>query len=228
MGHLPDYATLEGKSLELKERLQRDSRSKWEVFSPAISTKKPLPVLDLLYGDGQNIEAIKSSWPPHPCVELGYLLLYVQSSRVLMFNGYFWTGDFELARREVLQALKDVAAEYKIDTNHVVLGGFSVGAMIALDMTLRQEVPVVKCIALSPSSGEYLEQSHVGMASLDKDCITIICGKFESESTHPVVQQLQNHNILCTVEVCPRIVHAYPVDIVKRTRKILIDELLLF
>ena len=221
LGHLPEYTTLEKKSLELKEKFQQASRSKWEAFAPAVSSEKPLPVLVLLHGDGQNIETIKSPWPPHPFLELGYLVLYVQSSRVLKFNGYFWTNDFELARQEVKQALEDVAVEHKIDTNRIVLGGFSGGAMVALDITLRQEIPVARCIALSPSSGEYLEQSHVGKTSLDKDCITIIYGEYESEGIHPVVQKLRNRDVPCNVDVCPGIAHAYPVDIVERVIEVL-------
>jgi len=103
-----------------------------------------------------------------------------------------------------------------------VLGGFSGGAMIALDMTLRQEIPVEKCIALSPSGGEYLEQSHVGKTSLDKDCITVMYGEYETEETaHPVVQRLRDHDVPCNVEVCSGIAHAYPVDIVERVLEIL-------
>ena len=223
LGRLPEYATLESKSLELKNKFQQDSRSKWEVFTPVTSTEKPFPVLVLLHGDGQNIDTIKSSWLPHPFVELGYLVLYVQSSRVLKFNGYFWTENFELARQEVKQALEDVTAEYKIDTDRVVLGGFSGGAMIALDMTLRQEIPVANCIALSPSSGAYLEQSHVRKTKLNEDCITIIYGEFESkDGAHPVVEKLKEKGLICNVEVCPGIAHAYPADIVDRTKGILI------
>jgi len=227
LGHLPEYTTLEKKSLELKERFQRNSRSRWEAFAPTVTTEKPLPVLVLLHGDGQNIETIKSSWPPHSFVEMGYLVMYIQSSHVLKFNGYSWTIEFELARLEVKRALEEVAGEYQIDMHQIVLGGFSGGAMIALDITLRQEIPVARCIAISPSSGDYLEQSHVGMTSLAKDCITIIYGEYEAEGTHPVVQKLRNHDVPCIVNVCPGSAHAYPAEIVKRTKEIISDKYLM-
>ena len=222
LGHFPEYATLKSGSLQSKEKFQRESRSRREIFVPAASTEKPCPVLVLLHGDGQNIDTIKANWSPHPFVELGYLVLYIQSSRVLKFDGYLWTGDFELARMEVKQALEDVAGEYKIDRNRLVLAGFSGGAMIALDMALRQEIPVAKCIALSPSTGEYLEQKHVGEKSLNEGYITVIYGEHESEA-HPVVEKLRNRGVPCNVEICPGIAHAYPADIAERTKKILVD-----
>jgi predicted esterase len=225
IGHLPEYPDLLKKSLELKEQFQQEAELKWETHPPTSSDSGPFPVIVFLHGNGQNIETIKSYWPPDPFLELGYLVVYIQPHQVTKYNGYSWTEDYSLSRGQVSQVLDTGKNEYEIDPGNINLAGFSGGAMLALDMVLRKTISVSKCIALGPADGPYLDEvSDWDLGHLD-DRITLLYGDMEFlDQENLVLKKLDENGVPYNLEICPDIGHWYPTDIVERTIDILTED----
>ncbi|MCM1989939.1 hypothetical protein [Oceanirhabdus seepicola] len=77
----------------LRSQLQEKSEYKYEVFLPEGYTKvKKYPVFFTLHGDGKNIEHHKMFWKPDWLLSEGYIVVYLQSSQVSIYEGYLWMG----------------------------------------------------------------------------------------------------------------------------------------
>jgi len=66
-------------------------------------------------------------------------------------NGYNWTEDIEVSKKEIHEAYLKVIKEYPVDIDRVVIGGFSSGGVAALEVTLDNTFPVRGFVVLCPA-----------------------------------------------------------------------------
>lgn len=116
-----------------------------EEFSP--SQKYPLFIA--LHGGGGNITEFKNNWASSKLTK-DFILVYLQSSQVVAMDGYSWSEDIELSKKEILTAYNEVIKDYPIDKNHVLIGGFSSGAEAALEVVLDNTIPASGFVVLCP------------------------------------------------------------------------------
>jgi predicted esterase len=220
--HLPEYPELLEKTSALREQAQKGCTWKWEVFPPKSSAEKPYPVIVFLHGQGGSLDLIKSYWSPDAFVELGYLVVYIQPDEVTRYNGYAWPEDYSLARKQIIQVIDTVKDDYEIDPAQISLAGFSRGSMIALDMTLRQSIPVSNCITISCPERPFLDEFSASDLEQIDTRITLLYGeRVFSDEGKPLMKKLDQLGVPYNVEFFPKGGHWYPPDIVERTIAIL-------
>jgi len=69
-------------------------------------------------------------------------------------NGYSWTEEITTARSEISDAYYKVIKKYPVYEKEVIIGGFSAGAVAALDISLLNAIPVKGFISLCPGKSE--------------------------------------------------------------------------
>lgn len=143
---------LKEKNARLTALAQQRARMEYNVCPPdRYSPAKRYPLFIALHGDGHcNKREFSEQWTPDAFVANGFLMVYVQSSQVRCHDGYGWLLDPEAAHRDLRACFDAVCREYAVDAGRVFIGGYSGGAITALDVTLSGTLPVQGFIALCP------------------------------------------------------------------------------
>lgn len=134
----------------LAQEAQKQSKSELEVLLPGnFSTEKLYPLFIALHGGGGNIADFKNNWISSK-MKTEFITAYVQSSLLVAMNGYNWTEDIELSKKEIAEAYHQVLEKYPVDKDEIIIGGFSSGGQAALEMILSNTVPLAGFVVLCP------------------------------------------------------------------------------
>lgn len=116
------------------------------------SNKRAYPLLIILHGDGSgsNMNTFRNFWKPYQDVRKKFLNLYIQSSQFLYSFNYGWLNDPDKARRDIRKAFEEIGHSHPIKRDSVIIGGFSGGAITAIDIALSETIPVKGFISICP------------------------------------------------------------------------------
>lgn len=162
-----EYKELKKNNDLLLIEAQKQAKFKYEVHTPeGYPEEKKYPLFFNLHGDGDNLKYHKKYWKPNYLLGKGYIVVYIQSSQILRHNSYGWiknnailendSRDDETSIKktydnlyEELKACYDlVSKQYSVDETQVIIGGFSGGAIAAVDITLTNVIPINGVVAL--------------------------------------------------------------------------------
>ncbi len=144
----------------------------YQVYLPeGYSNGRKYPVFFNLHGDGDNTKYHKEYWKPEYLLKKGFIVVYLQSSQVLRHNSYGWIkrdifieedykdqelsvnsnkeiGTYDALYDEIKDCYDCLCKDYSIDRDKVLIGGFSGGAIGAIDITVADIIPIRGVIAL--------------------------------------------------------------------------------
>lgn len=179
------------KNRILLENAQSEAKMEYKVYIPTDYTSdQKYPIVFALHGDGVdgNIHNLSLYWTPEIFTDQGIITVYVQSSQVYSHGGYQWNKDPEIARKEIMDCLREVSEQYSIDTSQIIVGGFSGGAMISVDFALGEVIPIKGFISLCPASVSHYFSVEKAAAALKRGVKAVL---FEGElDLEPSVQDL--------------------------------------
>jgi predicted esterase len=144
------------KIMETNTRLQAEATARTGVeiiVDPpeGYSDQKKYPLFIALHGWGGNAESFRKIWKSTK-TDKEYIQAFVQSSQVITQNTYGWT-DFQLGRKDITKIYKKLVQEYPVDTKQVIIGGFSQGGQMALDIAINNIIPTIGFVVLKPGGG---------------------------------------------------------------------------
>lgn len=161
-----NYRELKSKNDLLLKAAREKARFKYEVHLPADYNKdKTYPLFIALHGDPGNIDEFSEYWKPDESLEKGFIFVYVQASQLYRHNGYSWTMNSLISRNEIKECYSLILKEYSIDENCVIIGGFSGGAITALDITFANIIPIRGFIAVGPDLPKSFTRENVNLAA---------------------------------------------------------------
>jgi len=105
------------------------------------------PLIIAMHGHGGNLHSNEEEW--RHATQPGWRVVLLGSSQIISTGRYAW-NDFELAAREVRQHFDELTREYAVDTDRVVLGGFSQSGWLVCDLAMRQVLPCAGFISVCP------------------------------------------------------------------------------
>lgn len=136
----------------LRDAANIDSRMQYEVLLPKdYSPTRKYPLFIALHGDSQSLAGFMNDWGASAILSKGFILAYVQSSQMICTNGFGWTESYRQTRSDIGAAYHDITGAHAIDTDCVIVGGFSGGAIAALEIIADNTVPATGFISLCPS-----------------------------------------------------------------------------
>jgi predicted esterase len=180
------------------------------------------PLFLVLHGDGSNIHQIAWYWPPEAITNLGFILVYVQSSQVECSRGFAWLPDPRIGRQDIKECYESVKERYAIDSERVIVGGFSGGAIIAVDLTLADVLPIRGFVSICPEmKTDSFTEENVRHAARRG-----VRGVFmEGEKVIPVpdeeemMQAFREAGLPYQFYVNPGVGHVIPLDVAEKTRR---------
>lgn len=120
------------------------------VLPEGFSDDRAYPLFIALHGGGGNMEDFSTIWKSD-LLRREFIIAYLQSSLKVSMTGYAWTQDLEVSRREITDAYHAIVDEYPINTEEVVVGGFSAGGIAALKVILEDDFPLAGFVVLCPA-----------------------------------------------------------------------------
>ena len=110
------------------------------------------PLFIALHGWGDDLREIMDHWVS-PVLKAEFLSAFFQSSQVVKMDGGRGWDDLALGRREIRGLFDEVADRYPVRPDRVLIGGFSQGGRMAIDIALNDILPVAGFIVLCPGGG---------------------------------------------------------------------------
>ena len=151
---LEGFSAFERKNEGRRKEAQKAVERKLEVFMPENQVRgEKYPLFIALHGGGENIEGFIPEWTS-PLLKKEFIVAYPQSSQIITMNGYNWTEDMELTKKEIGEVYEKVVEKFPVDTSRVIIGGFSSGGVASLEVVLDNTIPAVGFVALCPAKPE--------------------------------------------------------------------------
>ena len=173
-----------------------------------------IPTLIALHSNNGNAEVTAAEWTP--ITESGWLVAVPQSSQVSSPRGYVW-DDYDVGEQEVVEHFADIMQRYPQAKREVVLGGFSMGAGLAIwlamgcaDLSARGFLVLGPYLPDVAALEPYLEaaqqrgmRGYIVVGEQDVQCYEV------AQQVHKL---LNDSGIPCELELRTDIQHNYPGD----------------
>ncbi|MBX5456635.1 MAG: hypothetical protein IRZ31_07015 [Thermogemmatispora sp.] len=204
---LPAFTALHKICQERYAEVRARSHPGILVLEPDNLVPPPYPTLFALHGNGSSPLAELEYWQPITAHRWQVVLPY--SSQLIGYGRASW-NDEARAVAEVCTHWKQQQRWKRIDSQHVVLAGFSRGARIALRLALEGRIPAIGFIVVCPA----LDASQV---LLPQDACQVRLGfvllgehDYGAPITLAAVERLRAAGLTCEVKQYPGLGHAFP------------------
>ena len=203
-------------SKRLKAAAEKNARMEYQVYTPdGYTSEQQYPLFIALHGDGHSLAYFKYHWEAAGLLEQGFVLVYIQSSQVICTDGFGWTPDYEITRRDMKAAYDEVVHQYSIDTDNILIGGYSGGAIASIEVTMANTLPVKGFISLCPS----LKPDSFSKENVERAIQRGVKGVFmegEKEGKVPAEQEMidvfEDSNFPYQFHINSNVGHAFPHD----------------
>lgn len=157
---VPGFSDISKRDLELRDQANSTSKMLFDVVHPKnFSWQKSYPVLLIFHGGGSNLERLKKHWH-HRELENNYLRIYVQNYLHYDSETYGWrTGD-ERAFKKLAYLFSEVEKTYHLDQRQILVAGMSAGGTFAIDVAVRQVLPIRGFLTFCPGMPGILGAEH--------------------------------------------------------------------
>jgi predicted esterase len=193
---------------------QKKARAEILVVEPeGFSESKQYPLFIALHGGGENIAAFKPNWTS-PTLKKEFIVAYLQSSQVVAMDGFNWTEDIELTKKEIKNAYISILEDYPVDVKNVFVGGFSSGGVAALEVILSNIFPVAGFISLCPAKPNNFSAEQVREAKERGVQGTLLTTEMDPRLTDQkeMARIFETEGFPLEFIVTPNIGHWYPED----------------
>jgi predicted esterase len=149
----------------------------------------------------------------------GWLVAMPQSSAAMWADAYVWM-DYESAAKEIEEHYSRLIEEYSVDTEQLVLAGFSMGAEVALAMALSVRIEVQGFILLAPN-GPFMDNLAEWEPFIEKArdkglrgviLMGIADEAISQDNIRELVTTFNKNGIACDLKTTSDLEHDYPED----------------
>jgi predicted esterase len=207
------FKEIEAQNEAYRREEQAQARPELVVIPPSgydAGNKSPLFIA--LHGGGGNMQELEDNWKSEK-LEKEFIVALLQSSQVSNPGGFAWM-DFELAKKEITEAYQSVVEQYAVDTEQLLMGGFSAGGITTLGIVLDDALPVRGFVVLCPRKPDNFEVEHVRDAKQRGVRGVILTTEMDPElpSQEEMVAAFEKEGLPCRFVVTPNIGHWFPQD----------------
>lgn len=213
---LPAFQELVEVCRQRKAEVQARTRPELFVRQPVGQAETLLPLLIALHGNGDNATNTLEPWSG--ITDHNWLLAIPQSSQLEQPDAYVW-DDRERGESEIREHLAQLTREHAINSDRVVLGGFSMGGGQAIWTALHQSIKTSGFVVIGPYLHETELEALSALLGTQKPAGLrgyILVGEQDRvclDVSRKVVEIMRMHNLSCELDILPGVDHhRYPED----------------
>ena len=155
------FKKIKAKNEEIRLEIQKNTRPDMLVVTPeGYDPDREYPLFLALHGGSSNAMAFRDIWISDK-MKKEFIIVYLQSSRIVAPDGYSWTVDLDISRKEIEDACKKVFKEYPVNKKLVIIGGFSAGGAASIESVLYDVAPFTGFIILCPPESEGVNMDRI-------------------------------------------------------------------
>jgi len=184
-----------------------------ENYDPA----RRYPLFLALHGGGENVDLFMPNWTS-PGLQREFIVAFPQSTQLIAMDGYNWTEDIGQSLREIREGFEKVVEEYPVDTDQVIVGGFSSGGVASLEVVLKNAIAVQGFVVLCPAMPEGFSTDEVRAASERGVRGTILTTEMDGrvDQQKMMAEIMEEVGLPHEFHITPDIGHWYPEDLGER------------
>jgi len=203
----PEFERLVNLSGQMHRQAEANAKPKLFVHQP--EGRGPFPLLISLSPRGGVPEFDFRDWKP--ALELGWMLALPQSSQLASPISYVW-DDREKALNEIVAHIESLTEKHPIDTNRIVVAGFSQGAARAIELVMSKRIQARGFIAVVPGTLDQTELEAWAGSSVARG-VLISGGKDPRYEMFKQVKSIfERHDLPLLFEHYPEMAHQIPND----------------
>lgn len=146
----PGGSEVIARNAENRSASYKRSSAIYQVILPeAYDKARKLPVFYFFHGNNSSLDSLKSEWS-NVDLSTEIIVVLVQSPYPRSNFSFDWIGD-PRSHASFKGVHKEISGEYRIDKAEVMVGGFSNGGRMAIDLFTKQAFPIRGYIAFNPS-----------------------------------------------------------------------------
>ena len=210
----PRFKSVAERFRLLAKEYSKSNPARLEVLKPDgfnPGDRHAVPLIIALHGNTQSIEDSRNDWGF--MAKKGWLVALPQSSQASMEGAFVW-NNFETAIPEIKEHFKELTKNYDIDSERIIIAGFSMGGALAASICFNQVIPCNKFILMGP----YIQNASVFAESLEvlgrKDGHGyILVGENDTgclQGSKDLAALCKEHRVECELDVIPGIGHEFP------------------
>lgn len=213
------FKKIKEKTRRLRDQAQKKAKPKLEVLPPdKYSENEKYPLFIVLPGWGGNIEFSKRNWNSER-LRQEFIVAYMQSSQVALTRGFTW-DDIPPARKEIKQLYEQTVKDYAVDEDKVIIGGYSQGGMMVMDIVFTRTVPLKGFAAVCPGGGIPVALTKENAAKAAEKGVKgyIISGEKDDflPEQQEAIKIFNTADFPYQMNVIPGMYHWFPVDFAKQ------------
>ncbi len=214
----PGWPAIEERVKEAKSLAVASVEPRLEVILPeGFDPTRRYPLFLALHGGGENVDIFMPNWTS-PLLREEFIVAFPQSTQLIAMDGYNWTEDMELSLTEIREAYDQVVRDYTVDTEQVIVGGFSSGGVASLEVVLKDALPVKGFVVLCPAKPGDLDPAEIEAASRRGIRGTLLTTEMDGrlEQQREMAAIMKERGLPLVLHVFPDIGHWYPADLPDR------------
>ena len=214
------FRRLVARNNRLRDIARSESKPEYRVIKPAsYSARDAYPLLMIIHGGNQSIVKAMDRWDP-AVIGDDMIIAYVQSSMPADTKSYRWDlGGVDIyslptAQDEVLGLYREIVRDYAVDTEQVMLAGFSQGGNLALFMAAEGTIPAKGFIAGCPATRTPVppETALIAAARGLRGTIFVGSNDWTAESAQTTVSNFEESGVQVNHLVMEDKGHEFPDD----------------
>jgi predicted esterase len=217
-----DFSALVERSDAQYETAQADARPDLMTLAPRETAGVDVPAIVALHGNNTTMQDTAPSW--RSVVTDGWLLAVPQSSEIATTPGFFIWNDRARAADELETHLAALRSRFSIDATRFVLGGFSMGARLALELGLSGRFPARRVLAIATWLPDFQALADlIDPSAMKESRVYVVVGRGDAsghDGSLRLVDHLRSRGIPAEIEVHER-GHELPADMPATLRRAL-------
>lgn len=175
---LERFKNISEVDMELRRQANRKSQMTYRIIYPdQYRTAKPYPLVIILHGGNSNFEYEMKHWRS-PLLGKECLTAFIQSYRRFDYDTYGWMGNDPRAMKDLADIYIEISKKHCIDSSKVAVAGISAGALVAMEATFAQKIPVSGFLGICPDiKPDKFDRQEVAASAKSGSSGIMICGE---------------------------------------------------
>jgi|AntRauTorckE6833_2_1112554.scaffolds.fasta_scaffold03778_9 predicted esterase len=195
-----------------EDKAKNNAKPKLKVFkSDNIINNNNKKLFMVLHGNQENVDITYKYWNNIPTKN--YLLAIPQSSKIEFSDAYSW-NDIDKGTKEIKNHFDYLMKKYQISQNDIILGGFSAGAQIILEVIGENHIKPKGLILMAPWIPNIKEKRNViNNLKENKTKVYLLVGDKDKdcfELSKQFISLLKQNEISFKSKIINNLDHEYP------------------